>query len=50
MAFAPEPPVTFSTTKSASMIFLSYAVMSRRKTSLPPPALEWVTSVTTLWC
>src|SRR3712207_4668092 len=49
MARAPLPPCTFSTTKVALMYLPRCFDISRRKTSLPPPGLEWVTSVTT-WC
>src|SRR4051794_24953392 len=47
-AFAPLPPVTFSTAKFTFMAGPRYFTSSRRNTSLPPPGLEWVTSVTLL--
>ena len=47
IALAPLPPWRLSTTKVLLMILERCGTISRRNTSLPPPGLEWVTSVTT---
>src|SRR5678809_459942 len=47
IALALLPPSTFSTIIVSCMMRERCGAIDRRKTSLPPPGLEWVTSVTT---
>jgi len=48
IAFAPLPPSTFSMIIVSCMMRERCGAIERRKTSLPPPGLEWVMSVTTV--
>src|SRR5215470_11916977 len=48
IAFAPLPPSTFSTIIVSCMMRERCGAIDRRNTSLPPPGLEWVMSVTTV--
>src|SRR4026207_1914253 len=47
IALAPLPPSTFSTIIVSCMMRERWGAIDRRKTSLPPPGLEWVIRVTT---
>src|SRR6058998_611364 len=47
IALAPLPPSTFSTIIVSCKMRERCGAIDRRKTSLPPPGLEWVMSVTT---
>src|SRR6476620_7138521 len=49
IALAPLPPSTFSTIIVSCMMRDRCGAIERRKTSLPPPGLEWVIRVTTVF-